>query len=848
MNLKQINQYATDLAGVQDNILLAFMHSDFKRVLELADFGEAAFRESKKTANTKSNPTDFDTLEELNGIDCVFEGSTCLYAIVASALAVAKSSKALAKSKVSKQALYYATILHRRNKSKQITHKNHTQNVFYDFILGSAYAANGDVKEAKDILSNLAKPYLDCELDFNSNALKSSSIDSSANMRGGGNTLKSSTKSTQQSCNTSKTTTQKNSTSSQPILSQHIPPFFARYVLCALAEIHTALDELESAENIYRAILHSDYLLSLGNDFSEFTQDIWLSNGTLDNNYMRPIESLWRLYEKGDEKKSLSIFYEILERLESILASLQNTNEQIPFIDPYKHLFHIHQPLHHRLVPMPKTIGKNDKQITQLRAYIDSIIRPGIAYYLDVLYRNKDALNLYKELEPLNQNNSNFFNFYGTALANNHYYEEAYNAFLKSNSIANNSNALFGCGLLLLQICDNEETYKQALAFYEHRLNLLDKDNAFSPQHYQKAYNDLQSNPNAFEHKIIVVYGEQGYGDSMMFSNALTKLCGIAKEVLFMPQTGLFRLFSTSLESIRIHNPNNPYKNLKIMGTLPRDVFYNDLSEEEKTLKTPPTKKQIAHQVESARISYDFDYAVPICSLPFLLNMGSKELQILPRPIAPISYLRQSLQNNEIATPTSQLAMTEKRDCHDFANAKSRNDEMAYHTDKNQQIKKKIGIFWHTNSSNNYYRYSRNIPLEIITNGLKDTPYGVVSFQIVEEIKGKKEEFNIPEWIESRGENLSDWQDTYENLWDIDMIISIDSAFAHFGLALGIPTLVLLPLRFEWRWGKTENPSSFIYPQAHLLVFDSNQHKGDLIKRNKHTSKAIANIAKKVLG
>ena len=105
----------------------------------------------------------------------------------------------------------------------------------------------------------------------------------------------------------------------------------------------------------------------------------------------------------------------------------------------------------------------------------------------------------------------------------------------------------------------------------------------------------------------------------------------------------------------------------------------------------------------------------------------------------------------------------------------------------------------------------------------------------------------MPSFMQNRGENLLDWQDTYESLSDIDMIVSIDSALAHLGLALEIPTLVLLPLRFDWRWGRLESPKSPFYPHAHLLVWDSNQHDEKMLKRNKSTIQNIRKICDRVL-
>ena len=582
----------------------------------------------------------------------------------------------------------------------------------------------------------------------------------------------------------------------------------AKEILCSLAELHTALGELDDAEKIYKAILHSKWCLS-----RQDLQDMFDTNGTLNLKAVRAIESLWRLYEKSSEQKCLEIFYEILHTLEGILANLKSTNKQTPYTSPNDSLPDMCQPLQERLTPLPRTTYQNDKQIKHLSAYINCIIRPGIAYYLYSLYRDKESLNLYSELEKFNQANSEFWAFYGDTLWHNGYYQQAYDAFQRANDLAKNASALFACAKILLQLLETQEIYKEGLALYENRLAVLNTAQkgkmVFSLAHYEACRQDLARDKNALYGKVVFVYAEQGYGDTIMFSPALAKLCAMAKKVLFFPQSQLFRLFDTSLEMLK-NNGNKDFENLHIIGSLPRDKNHNDS-------KVNP--KLTAYQKISARLSgYEFDYAVPICSLPFLMDMSLQEWQSLPKPIVPISRKDSSGK--------------------DFHSKDSSTKSSA---------KKKIALFWHTNSSGNFERFKRDIPLEILECAFRDSPYEIISFQVREVINGKKEDFIVPSFMQNRGENLLDWQDTYESLSDIDMIVSIDSALAHLGLALEIPTLVLLPLRFDWRWGRLESPKSPFYPHAHLLVWDSNQHDEKMLKRNKSTIQNIRKICDRVL-
>lgn len=844
-----------NLCGIKDSILDAFASRDFAQVMRLADlldlkessandFGKDFDKDSSEDSSVNCGENCSGDCSEDFGCDFCEDfistrakelGEFTSSAIALSALEVAKATQAI--GKITRQAVIFAKIALKAHKDSQdkISPDKISQNIlcdensqekmaFYDLTLAKAYASNGNIAHSKKILQNLAKPFLYFALkgaeanavDFGFVDWIKSYIDENIGGGGGGDDTLAQNPSKNLPQNLSKTPSQnpkqnppqnidKNpATISIPSLNTNL----AKEILCALAELHTALGELDDAEKIYKVILHSKWCLS-----EQDLQDMFDTNGTLNLIAVRAIENLWRQYEKISEQKCLEIFYEILHRLEDILANLKSTNKQIPYTSPNDSLPDMCQPLEERLTPLPRTTYQNDKQIKHLSAYINCVIRPGIAFYLYCLYRDKESISLYSELERFNQTNSDFWSFYADALWHSGDYQQAYNAFQKSINLRRSAGALFSCGKMLLQLLESEEIYKEGLALYEHRLAVLNETSkgkrAFSLSHYEACRQDLARDKNALYGKVVFVYAEQGYGDTIMFSPALAKLCAIAKKVLFFPQSQLFRLFDTSLEMLK-NNGNKDFENLHIIGSLPRDKNHNDS-------KVNP--KLTAYQKRSARLSgYEFDYAVPICSLPFLMDMSLQEWQSLPRPIVPI--LRKDSSGKDFHSKDSS--------------AKS-------------SAKKKIALFWHTNSSGNFERFKRDIPLEILECAFGDSPYEIISFQVREVINGKKEDFIVPSFMQNRGENLLDWQDTYEALSDIDMIVSIDSALAHLGLALGIPTLVLLPIRFDWRWGRLESPKSPFYPHAHLLVWDSNQHDEKMLKRNKSTIQNIRKICDKVL-
>jgi Flp pilus assembly protein TadD len=66
------------------------------------------------------------------------------------------------------------------------------------------------------------------------------------------------------------------------------------------------------------------------------------------------------------------------------------------------------------------------------------------------------------------------------------------------------------------------------------------------------------------------------------------------------------------------------------------------------------------------------------------------------------------------------------------------------------------------------------------------------------------------------GKDILDFADTAAVIAGLDLVISIDTVFAHLGGALGVPTWVMLASMPDWRWqlGRTDSPW---YPSARLF-------------------------------
>ncbi|MCI5969466.1 hypothetical protein [Helicobacter sp.] len=179
-----------------------------------------------------------------------------------------------------------------------------------------------------------------------------------------------------------------------------------------------------------------------------------------------------------------------------------------------------------------------------------------------------------------------------------------------------------------------------------------------------------------------------------------------------------------------------------------------------------------------------FDFALPLTSLPYFLGLDSLEKMI------------------NLKTP---LAIRKK---------------------KSKNIVKRIGFFWHTNFALKEDN-TRNFSLEFFLNFL-------LELKNVELVSLQVGEFELPKNVENVGRDFKGWLDTYKAMEGLDCVVGIDSSPAHLALLCGIPTLIILQPRFDWRFGLYEAPKAKFYGEnAHLFVSnpnDLNSKKGILEK------------------
>jgi hypothetical protein len=77
-----------------------------------------------------------------------------------------------------------------------------------------------------------------------------------------------------------------------------------------------------------------------------------------------------------------------------------------------------------------------------------------------------------------------------------------------------------------------------------------------------------------------------------------------------------------------------------------------------------------------------------------------------------------------------------------------------------------------------------------------------------------------PKGVEVVG--IRDFADTVRAMSECDYVVSVDTVTAHLAPAIGVPTLVCLRHRPDWRWGTPANPTLW-YRAAELMFQDGSQ-------------------------
>jgi len=123
----------------------------------------------------------------------------------------------------------------------------------------------------------------------------------------------------------------------------------------------------------------------------------------------------------------------------------------------------------------------------------------------------------------------------------------------------------------------------------------------------------------------------------------------------------------------------------------------------------------------------------------------------------------------------------------------------------------RIGLIWrgggaHRNDAN------RSASLALFAEHF--TEPGVVFFSLQKDRPG--EEKKLPKHFIDLGQDFENFSDTAAALKNLDLIISVDTAVAHLGGAIGVPVWALLASPCDWRWLLERHDTPW-YPTMRLL-------------------------------
>jgi len=268
----------------------------------------------------------------------------------------------------------------------------------------------------------------------------------------------------------------------------------------------------------------------------------------------------------------------------------------------------------------------------------------------------------------------------------------------------------------------------------------------------------------------ILLFNEQGLGDTIQFSRYATILSTLGAKVTLKVQPELFSLYKHSKP--------------------PFDIISTDAQFEEALGTTdyvcPLMSLALAHHkllnhTEYAAHPPAFQFKVPNEATSYWEERISDEI----------------IQNNQHANKQNHLNVEE--------------------SGRSDHLKLRVGIAWSGNSKH-LNDHNRSIPFETFA---KCLPINNFYVNLQKEIRNN-DLVNFEFTAKNRSGQFINTQNSIENFSDLsailkclDLVVTVDTSIAHLSGSLGIPTLLLLPFSPDWRWRSVGTTSEW-YPSLSL--------------------------------
>lgn len=269
--------------------------------------------------------------------------------------------------------------------------------------------------------------------------------------------------------------------------------------------------------------------------------------------------------------------------------------------------------------------------------------------------------------------------------------------------------------------------YKKGFKYFEHRTSIPDEKHKY----FYLPFNHLKK--QSFRNKKLLVYHEQGFGDNIQFARFLNHEDFKNTKISYAVQNSLNKLFTYSFPNIKI--------------------------------------------LSNVNANMDFDYDVPIMSLPYNLeNCKIKQMQ---------KYL--SVDKNDIQYFKKEIL-----------NKKRFN----------------IGLVWKGSSTQTEDK-NRSISLKNFEKLYCNNYFKFYSLQIE-----NKEELENISTIKDLGKDFKNFYDTAVAIKALDLVITVDTAIAHLAGALGKKCFVLHNKNvIDFRWAHSKKQSLW-YKSITIFKYD----------------------------